>query len=667
MDDAVAQPPLDEHAAAVNNAADSTTDSTDSALAAVIAESANTPSVPVPGPVLLHAPAGLTIEAIDGLLFEVEATTGSTSAVATAAADVAAAAAAAAPEPTVTRKRVGTNVRYLQQPQSGAAAQASASATASLMPCTFSGRICVADRIPGYGFCARHILEDTTAPWRQCQFVSSVTGKRCPTPVSTSAEVMCCDVHVQIMNMSHGGGAVRQPNPSSSSSSSSSAAAESVAAASSAAVAAAAVAASAAAAALVAAQRKKRPVEELSADELTKVNAANSQLAAVQQQQRKRVRFLQTLSALGVSEESTKMLQVKHLTQTTNKRMGASHEAMQLAASSLNAGRDDSSDEDMVEPDEEWFCSNEEATVPGPDSSLEPLVLQDDFLRIDPLRNAEILSEKELYEYRISCMERMRELYTQQFQRLTDVLERKCRSLARTAEEIAGTQLAQLPPNASKYMTDSLLESVVSSLSDREGTMPLLTVSTHQLNIKRHRRAVDVHNALAAISKRAISEQFDASAKDQPMAVVCAFDNPLGRGCLNSPLPLSKYCSSHILKDPLQVLFRQCQFTDSRSAQETGQPLACTTPVLVSQHPPLCASHLHLHAFPQLDARRDEANSAVAAQVAATARVTAPLKRSSRDSISSSSSTSKLRRPVPDPRPPSAPSPMSDVTMMSTN
>lgn len=45
--------------------------------------------------------------------------------------------------------------------------------------CSYSHRTCTHNKIPGYEFCSRHILEDKNAPFKQCEFNSSKSGKKC--------------------------------------------------------------------------------------------------------------------------------------------------------------------------------------------------------------------------------------------------------------------------------------------------------------------------------------------------------------------------------------------------------------------------------------------------------------------------------------------------------
>lgn len=46
--------------------------------------------------------------------------------------------------------------------------------------CTFAQRPCSLPRLDGLEFCIKHILEDKNAPYKQCNYVSTKNGKRCP-------------------------------------------------------------------------------------------------------------------------------------------------------------------------------------------------------------------------------------------------------------------------------------------------------------------------------------------------------------------------------------------------------------------------------------------------------------------------------------------------------
>ncbi|ELU01608.1 hypothetical protein CAPTEDRAFT_163655 [Capitella teleta] len=45
--------------------------------------------------------------------------------------------------------------------------------------CLFSHRVCSQAKLPNYDFCLRHILEDKSSPYSQCNYVSNKRGKRC--------------------------------------------------------------------------------------------------------------------------------------------------------------------------------------------------------------------------------------------------------------------------------------------------------------------------------------------------------------------------------------------------------------------------------------------------------------------------------------------------------
>ncbi|XP_061684180.1 KAT8 regulatory NSL complex subunit 2 [Syngnathoides biaculeatus] len=46
--------------------------------------------------------------------------------------------------------------------------------------CAFTQRPCSQPRLDGLEFCIKHILEDKSAPYKQCNYVSAKNGKRCP-------------------------------------------------------------------------------------------------------------------------------------------------------------------------------------------------------------------------------------------------------------------------------------------------------------------------------------------------------------------------------------------------------------------------------------------------------------------------------------------------------
>jgi len=49
--------------------------------------------------------------------------------------------------------------------------------------CSFSGKLCNQRRLNNYGFCVRHILEDTTAPFKRCAYVAKSSRQTCTQPI----------------------------------------------------------------------------------------------------------------------------------------------------------------------------------------------------------------------------------------------------------------------------------------------------------------------------------------------------------------------------------------------------------------------------------------------------------------------------------------------------
>ncbi|XP_070535979.1 KAT8 regulatory NSL complex subunit 2-like isoform X2 [Ptychodera flava] len=61
--------------------------------------------------------------------------------------------------------------------------------------CNYPHHICMQNRLEGLDYCIRHILEDKTAPYKQCNFVSSANGRRCPkaAPKTDKKDGYCAD------------------------------------------------------------------------------------------------------------------------------------------------------------------------------------------------------------------------------------------------------------------------------------------------------------------------------------------------------------------------------------------------------------------------------------------------------------------------------------------
>ena len=52
--------------------------------------------------------------------------------------------------------------------------------------CQYPHRQCMQNRLDGYDFCMRHILEDKTSNFKQCGYMSNKSGKRCTNAIQRS-------------------------------------------------------------------------------------------------------------------------------------------------------------------------------------------------------------------------------------------------------------------------------------------------------------------------------------------------------------------------------------------------------------------------------------------------------------------------------------------------
>uniref|UniRef100_A0A2K5DTP8 KAT8 regulatory NSL complex subunit 2 n=1 Tax=Aotus nancymaae TaxID=37293 RepID=A0A2K5DTP8_AOTNA len=68
------------------------------------------------------------------------------------------------------------------------------------LSCAFTHRPCSQPRLEGQEFCIKHILEDKNAPFKQCSYISTKNGKRCPSAAPKPEKkdgVSFCAEHVR--------------------------------------------------------------------------------------------------------------------------------------------------------------------------------------------------------------------------------------------------------------------------------------------------------------------------------------------------------------------------------------------------------------------------------------------------------------------------------------
>ena len=48
--------------------------------------------------------------------------------------------------------------------------------------CRYSQKECNLEKLKGFDFCHKHILDDSASPFKPCDFVSKTNGKKCTNP-----------------------------------------------------------------------------------------------------------------------------------------------------------------------------------------------------------------------------------------------------------------------------------------------------------------------------------------------------------------------------------------------------------------------------------------------------------------------------------------------------
>ncbi|XP_051986784.1 INO80 complex subunit D-B [Xyrauchen texanus] len=67
--------------------------------------------------------------------------------------------------------------------------------------CSYSPKLCKQRRLNGYAFCIRHVLEDRSAPFRQCEYVAKYNSQRCTNPIPKAHDRKYCNSHLQVMGV----------------------------------------------------------------------------------------------------------------------------------------------------------------------------------------------------------------------------------------------------------------------------------------------------------------------------------------------------------------------------------------------------------------------------------------------------------------------------------
>lgn len=67
--------------------------------------------------------------------------------------------------------------------------------------CSYSPKLCKQRRLNGYAFCIRHVLEDKTAPFKQCEYVAKYNSQRCTNPIPKSEDRRCVYLFLHVSHI----------------------------------------------------------------------------------------------------------------------------------------------------------------------------------------------------------------------------------------------------------------------------------------------------------------------------------------------------------------------------------------------------------------------------------------------------------------------------------
>ncbi|GAB6031975.1 KAT8 regulatory NSL complex subunit 2 [Chamberlinius hualienensis] len=78
-------------------------------------------------------------------------------------------------------RKTADTVRMVNRGKSASVKKSKSNAQPSIegILCSYPHRVCTRNRLDGYEYCCKHILEDKTAPYRQCNYVYPKNGRKC--------------------------------------------------------------------------------------------------------------------------------------------------------------------------------------------------------------------------------------------------------------------------------------------------------------------------------------------------------------------------------------------------------------------------------------------------------------------------------------------------------
>lgn len=339
--------------------------------------------------------------------------------------------------------------------------------------CAFTTYSCSLPRLDGFEYCTRHILEDKSAPFRQCNYIFTSTGKRClrPAPTSDRKEGYCLEHSRR---------------------------------------------------SLVVRQRAARKTCPRQTPETLLSMLSHHQMDA------------HTAGQNAIPDPAS---------------------VPGLASSVLEYASDTDSEEETITFPQDSFPRREaDSELDSADSD------------VDPLEHAEVFTTEEITRIYLEKLQKLKSMYVGEYKRLIHILRESRRKYLQAVRQEK--------------------ESMV-SIHDQPKPTPEERQAYEQLKaLARYHKHLSTHSLLyrQQLERRLqVTEGVNYKPGTSIGCVKCVYSEGSWR-CGEKSVPLSKYCSKHILHDPNQVLFGACGVRKCGDDQ-------CSIPVVSLPYATTCIYH----------------------------------------------------------------------------
>ncbi|XP_042231913.1 KAT8 regulatory NSL complex subunit 2-like isoform X1 [Homarus americanus] len=340
--------------------------------------------------------------------------------------------------------------------------------------CAYTTYNCTMTRLDGFEYCSRHILEDKGAPFRQCNYIYTSTGKRClrPAPTSDRKEGRYCGEHSRRSLV------LRQR---------------------------------------AARRRRSRETPET---------------------------LLNQLSHHQMDTQTAGQNAIPDPASVTG-----------VASASLEYASDTDSEEEITTLPHDTLPRREaDSELDSADSDA------------DPLEHSQVFTTEEITRIYLEKLKRLKSMYIGEYKRLAHILREGRRKYLQSVRQEKETMV---------------------SIHAQPKTTPEERAAYDQLRaMSRYHKHLGTHSLLyrQQLERRLqVTEGVNYKPGPSVGCVKCVYSEGSWR-CGEKSVPLSKYCSKHILHDPNQVLFGACGVSRCGDDQ-------CSMPVMCLPYTTTCIYH----------------------------------------------------------------------------